>query len=129
MSRRANILAIIERKSATLDYFIGEVDEWEEVTKAWVQIDPVVLFAQRMEFEDSSQTTSTRKLIVKTEWTPTLAAVDTSCRLKVAKTTPVAPDDLGDDANYRIFHIDQLQNVGEQNRELQLMVVEQAQRA
>lgn len=92
-----------------LDAFIGETDEWVEVTKAYVEMDVPAIFAQRQEYAETTQTVSTRKTIAKAVWTPVLAVVDAACRMTF---------------NGRVFHIDQITNPGENNRELQFMVVE-----
>ncbi len=104
-----NFLATIERKAPTLDAFLGQSDEWELVTKAWVSMEPLGITTQRGEFIDTNQTKGTRKSIFKTDWAPDLANVDSACRMRIEN---------------RIFHIDQIVNVGEQNRELQFLVVE-----
>ncbi len=109
MSRRNNILATFERKSPPLDHFISGADEWELVAKAWVSIEPIGIASQRTEFVDTNQIKGTRKSIVKTDWAPDLAQVDSACRMRVDE---------------RVFEIEQIVNVGEQNRELQMMVVE-----
>ncbi len=119
-----NTKAIFERQSSPLDNFMGEVLAWEEVAKAWVELDPVAILAQRQEVIEGSQTTGSRKSIAKTTWTPTLSRIDSACRMKVAKPVPVDANDLENDVNFRIFHIDAIVNVGELNRELQFMVVE-----
>lgn len=108
MSRKPHKLVTFERKAPLLDAFIGETDEWEEITKAYVSFESAVI-GQRSEFQETTQTTSTRRSIVRTEWTPTLSALDTSCRMTYGE---------------RVFEIDQLVNPSERNKQLQLMVIE-----
>jgi hypothetical protein len=115
---------IFERKSPPLDYFVAEAAEWEEVCRAWCSLEPVVLMAQRQEFIDATQTTLTRKSTLKLSWTPETDRITTDCRAKLAKAIPVNEAEPNNIANYRIFEIDQIVNVKEQNRELELMVVE-----
>lgn len=110
---KARYLATFERENAPLDYFVSEVPEWTEVTKAWVAIEPAAIMAQRSEFEETTQTTSTRKSIIKTTWTPAVAAIDTACRMR-ATVNEVE----------RTWAIEQVVNVNEANRELHLLVTE-----
>ncbi len=124
MSRRNNILAIFERPCGTDDHFGLAKGTWEEVTKAWVFIEPIGVDAQRTEFVDASQVKSTRKSIVKTTCTRTMLNVTTDCRMKVAKPNVVNESDPKDDANFRIFEISSIVNVQEKNRNLEISVVE-----
>lgn len=120
MSRRNNKLAIFERPAPVLDPLLGEKPRWCEVTKAWVGLEPLngreLLLAQQVQAHTTLKLTTT--------WTPTIAAVDTACRMKIAKLTPVKPNEPKSDDNFRIFNIESLMNVREQNRELEMMVVE-----
>lgn len=125
MSRRANKLVIFERKAEEIDLFSGEVQQWKEVTKAYVSLSSDIA-SQRGETTDADQRTSIRRGIVKTTWTPTMAKIDTACRMKIAKFETVNPDKASDDLNFRIFGIDSLVNVNEQNRELQIGVMERS---
>ena len=121
---KAKHLATFERKAPTLDHFIGEVDEWVEVTKAWIGLEPVQITAQMNEATEGAQVSGQRKVIARATWTPTLATLDSTCRMKLANVTPTVPSDLSDDRNYRIFYIEQLVNINENNRELQLLLME-----
>lgn len=108
MSRKQKHLVTFERKAPTLDAFIAGTDEWVEVAKAYVSFESAVI-GQKSEYQETAQTTSQRRSVVRAQWTPAMAAVDTACRMT-----------YGD----RRFEIDQLINVGEHNRELQLSVSE-----
>lgn len=118
-----NNLVIFERQSGVMDYFVAEVAEWAEVARAYVKLSAVIQ-GQRGEFVEDQQTKSQRRSMASMTWTPTLSQVDTACRMKMAKPIPELSEDLNNDRNYRIFHIDQIVNVGEENRELQMNVVE-----
>lgn len=124
MSRRNNRLATFERQTTIDDNFSGELASWVEVCKAWVSIQPMQVGSQRGEFIDTNQVKGTRKSIAKTIWTQEAALITTDCRLKVAKPVAVNNENANADENFRIFEIDQIVNVDERNRELQLMVVE-----
>jgi len=119
-----NEKAIFERKIPTEDEFAGELVEWEEVCREWVSLEPFALSGQRQEFIDVIQTKGTRKSKATLTHSPTTAAITTDYRMKIAKPTPVNQQEPNDDANFRIFHIEQIVNVREQNRELEFMVIE-----
>lgn len=123
MSKR-NVLVTFEKFAEPEDHFSELTGQWQEVTKAWVELAPVAIFAQRAEFIDASQNTSTRKSIAKTACTRKLLELTNKCRMKVKKLNLVRPDEPGHDANFRIFNIEQIVNVDEANRELNLMVTE-----
>lgn len=123
MSTR-NHIAIFERFIDPADNFGEAKGSWEEVCKEWVSIKPLAINTQRGEFVDTAQTRSLIRSTVLANWSPTLSAVTTKCRMKVARPVPVNSENAADDANYRIFEIDSLINYGEQNRELQMFVVE-----
>lgn len=91
-----------------LDAFIGEANEWEEVTKAWIHLDTNIA-QQPGESIETTQVSTKRRVIANATWTPTLASVDSACRLRCGE---------------RIFEIDQVVNAGEQNRLLQFQLVE-----
>lgn len=124
MNETKRSLVIFERQAPVLDHFIGEAAAWQEVTKAWISLSPPPASTQAGEFIGAAQTTSQRKLIAKLYFTPATDAITTDCRMKLAKLIPVNEANANDDANYRIFNIDQIVNVGEQNRELEMLVVE-----
>jgi hypothetical protein len=118
-----NHKAIFERKGS-LDHWVDQQQEWEEVCREWIYLEPFALFGQRQEFIDSSQITVTRKQRAAVTYSPTMATVTTDCRLKIRKPVTVDEDEPEHDTNYRIFHIENIVNVREQNRELELMVIE-----
>lgn len=105
MSRKPHILATFERKAAVLDAFIGQTDEWQEVARAWISVEHV----SAREYVEAAQVTAQHKLLVKTAWTTTLGTVDAACRMTF---------------DGRVFEIEQITNVAEQNRQLQLIVME-----
>ncbi len=108
MSKRIDI-GIFERFTEPLDKWTGEVGSWQEVAREWVGLTPQRIDTQRTEFVDAAQNKSTRKTVADCTWTPTTAAIDTACRMRVGE---------------RIFEIESILNVGENNRELQMMVIE-----
>jgi head-tail adaptor len=111
---------IFERKSPPLDYFVAEAAEWEEVCRAWCSLEPL---RGRELFEAMQvQSQTTHKMCLT--YTPETTRITTDCRAKLAKAIPVNEAEPEHIANYRIFEIDQIVNVKEQNRELELMVVE-----
>jgi hypothetical protein len=116
--------AIFERVPPPLDQWTGEGSDSSEITREWVSLEPLTVSSQRAEFNDAGKITTVGKFIVKVTHSPTMATVTTACRMKVAKTPPVDEDNPTADTNYRIFNIDQIVNVREQNRILELMVTE-----
>lgn len=121
---RQNHIATFERKNSPLDHFVSEAPAWDFVARAGVELEPLGATTQRTEFVDGNQVKSTRRTIVRTTWTPTLANVDSACRMKVAKPVAVNNDNLEADENFRIFGIEQIVNVGERNRVVEMMVAE-----
>jgi hypothetical protein len=118
-----NHLAYFERKVAP-DPWINQLESWEEVTREWIGLEPVALFAQRGEFTDSSQVTGTRKFKATATYSPTIGSLTSDNRFKIRKPVAVNEDEPEHDSNYRIFHIENTVNVLEQNRVLELMVIE-----
>jgi head-tail adaptor len=114
-----NHKAIFERKLPP-DQWSGEKETWEVVCREWVSLEPLsgreLFQAQQVQSQTTHKSTGT--------YSPTFATVDSACRMKIENPIPVNQQDSNDDANYRIFEIESLVNVGEQNRELELMVVE-----
>jgi len=109
---RANILATFERQSSPLDHFIGEVEAWEVVTRAFVYLEPQR--GQERQQEQQTQAHATHWL--RTVWTPDVASVNTACRVR-ATTTAGAE---------KTYQIEEIQNIREQNRELRFVCVEAA---
>ncbi len=124
MSKR-NILVTFEKRNEPEDHFGELAGTWETLTKAWVSIEPTKVESQRAEFVDGAQVTSTRRSIIKAHCTSKLLELTTKCRMKFRRLNDVRPAEPEHDANYRIFQIEQIVNVDEANRELQLMVTEQ----
>lgn len=120
MSIARNKLATFERQAPVLDSLAGEKPKWDEVTKAWIGLEPLngreLLLAQQVKSQLSHKLTTT--------WTPTLSVIDSVCRLKIAKMVQVKPNEPKSDDNFRIFNIESVANVKEQNRQLEMMVVE-----
>lgn len=119
MSTR-NHKAIFERKAAPLDHFGGESDAWSELCREWVSLEPL---AGRELFEAQQvQSQITQK--ARLTHSPTAAGIRTHDRFKIALPVLVNEDEPNADENFRIFEIESIVNVREQNRELELMVIE-----
>ncbi len=115
--------AIFEREQLPADNFGASVSTWCEVAREWVglktlQLDP------KGEFVDANQTKALTRYTVDCCWSRTMDAVDASCRMKLARDSVVDETEPKADANFRIFHISDIVNVNEMNRELQMLVVE-----
>lgn len=120
MSRNRNKLIVFERKIPPLDYMVAEVPDWPEVCKAWCSLEP--LTGRELFQAQQVQSQTTHKVCLT--YTAETARITSDCRLKLAKAIPVNEAEPTSDENYRIFEIEQIVNVREQNRELELMVVE-----
>lgn len=119
MSVARRHLAIFERPIAPQSNLSAEKTEYTEVAKAFVDLNPLtgreLIQAQQVQ----AQTTHKVNLI----WTPTVSAINSACRMKIAK--PVAVNnDVKDEVNYRIFNLESVLNVREENRVMELMVME-----
>ncbi len=113
--------AIFERFIQPADNFGTALGEWQEVAREWVSLTPQTI---GKEFVDAAQVKGTTPSITYCNWSRTMAGVDIACRMKIAKLDVVNEQEPDDDANFRIFGIENIVNVREQNRELQLMVLE-----
>ena len=122
MSR--DFIGIFEAKVEPSDQFGESLPTWEEVCREWVSIKPQPGITQRGEFIDAAQTKGMRKSVVECAWSETLDAITTAHRMKVAKRNVVNANDLDSDDNFRIFHIEQIVNDGEMNRNLQFVMLE-----
>lgn len=118
MSER-NHNAIFERK-ATLDAWTDTQQEWEEVCREWVSLTPL----NGREYFEAKQVQAATTHKARLTHSPTAATITTDCRMKIRKPVLVDEGDETADANYRIFAIDNIVNVREQNRELEMMVQE-----
>lgn len=107
---KANTLATFERKAATLDYFVGETEEWEVVTQAWVDWWPNTGAEQVEDSQLKSRVSGT----AKTMWTTELLPVDSACRVRLT----------GTDGVERTLHIERVLNWHNQNKELHFSCVE-----
>lgn len=116
--------AIFEREAKPADGFGAAEGKWLEVAREFVGWPPVSILGQGREFIDAQQIKGIRKSVADCAWSPTMATVDSSCRMKIAKTSVVDEQEPDNDVNFRIFGIESILNVGELNRELQFMVVE-----
>lgn len=120
MSSARNNLMIFERVAPILDRFVEITPTNDEVTKAWCSLEPLTgreLFqAQQVQSQVTHKACCT--------WTAETTGITTDCRMKLAKPTPVDEQNANADVNFRIFQITSIRNVREQNRELELMVVE-----
>lgn len=124
MSKRIH-KAIFERECLPTNQFTGEQGTWQEVAREWIGLTPQEVTTQRGEFIDAAQTKGVRKSVADCCWSNTMAAVDSACRMKLAKPNVVDESEPNSDVNFRIFHIENIVNVKELNRELQFVVVEE----
>lgn len=122
MSR--DFVGIFERKVEPSDQFGDALPTWEEVCREWVSIKAQPITTQRGEFIDAAQTKGTRKAVVECVWSETLADITIAHRMKIARRNVVNANDPGSDENFRIFHIDQIVNDQEMNRDLQFVMSE-----
>lgn len=113
-------LATFERPGEVLDHFIEGAPAQELVCRAWVSAKPL----SGREVFNAQQVQSIASQKYCTIWTQDTAKIDTGCRMKFAKPEPVKPDEPNHDDNFRVFQIESIVNVGERNRELEMMVVE-----
>ncbi len=120
MSKRIH-KAIFERFAQPADTFGLAKGEWQEVAREWVSLAPQ---AMAKEFVDAAQVKGNTAFFCYCNWSRTMAAVDIACRMKLSKLDVVNEQEPDADENFRIFGISEIQNVREQNRELQLMVLE-----
>jgi head-tail adaptor len=111
--------AIFERPLPVEDDFNSQ-PQWQLVCEEWVSLEPLsgreLLLAQQMQ----SQTTHKSY----TTFSPSTAQINSQCRMKIAKVWPENEQDPSDDANFRIFQLESAVNVREQNREIELRVIE-----
>lgn len=108
--------AVFEQYTPPIDHFGKAKGEWTEVFQEFVQLEPLsgreLLQAQQIQ----SQTTHKATFHFRTD-------IDTKMRLRVERPGVIDADPTKD-SDWRIFHIESLVNVNEQNRELQLMLIE-----
>jgi len=107
---KRNTLATIERRAATLDYFVGETEEWETVTRAWIDWWPDTGTEQFENGQVKARVSGT----AKTLWASDLATVDSACRLRFT----------GTDGIERTVQIERVLNWHNQNKELHFLCVE-----
>lgn len=122
--RQNQYKAIFERPAGPEDWFGRELEAWREVCREYVRLEPFTVRTQRPEFVDSAQLALTRKSMVRAAFSPTLASVTSNCRMKLRREPLVNEAEPDSDVNFRIFHIDSVANVREQNRELEFIVQE-----
>ncbi len=115
--------AIFERKQEPDDQFNASTGKWCEVAREWVGLKTQPLDAKG-EFVDANQTKALARYVVDCCWSNTMSVVDTSCRMKLNRPNVVDESEPNSDENFRIFHISDIVNVNEMNRELQFLVVE-----
>lgn len=120
MSVAPNKLMIFERKKKPLDNFGTGADQYDEVCKEYVSLEP--LSGRELINAQQVQAQTTHKL--RLHYSPGTSKVTPRDRAKWKKPEPVDTSDLNADCNYRIFNIESVINVREQNRELEMMVVE-----
>lgn len=118
MSNR-NHKATFERKLPP-DVWTGQLERWELECREFVSLEP--LTGRELFNAQQVQSLATQK--VKLTYSATTAAVTTAHRMKIRKPVTVNENEPEHDDNYRIFHIENIVNVREMNRELELMVQE-----
>lgn len=114
-----NHKAIFERRSSPDDEFVA-IGAWELVCREWVSLMPL----GGREYIEAQQTNAQLTHTAKATYAHTLSTVDTKCRMKIAKPTPVDESNEHADANYRIFHIERVLNNFERNRTIEFSVIE-----
>lgn len=111
-------LAIFERLTPRND-LERTGGNWQVLFRAFVDIKPLrgneFLVAQGIESR-----------ITHRVWTYWRDGVTSRDRLKITRNQQPKPNDPNHESNFRIFNIESVINVGERNRELELMVVERA---
>lgn len=112
--------AIFERKANPLDYFGGEKEVWNELFREIVKLAPLT----GNERVESAQVTALATHKAEIHWSPTASKLKAEDRFKIHRNETVDAENPADDANYRIFHLESVVNVREQNRTLELMAVE-----
>jgi head-tail adaptor len=96
----------------------GTGGEWEEISHRWyVSVEP--LSGRELFVAQQAQSQTTHR--IRCQW---FDGLTTKHRLKIAKFTTVDEDDPTADANFRIFHLETLINVGEMNRQYEILAVE-----
>ncbi len=95
-----------------------------EVAREWVGLKTLQPDA-KAEFVDANQTKALARYVADCCWSNTLSeAVDTSCRMKLSRPNVVDETEPNSDENFRIFHITDIVNKDEMNRELQFLLAE-----
>ncbi len=120
MSKRIH-KAIFERFTQPTDNFGTAEGQWLPIAREWVSLAPQ---AMAREFVDAAQVKGNTIFFCYCNWSRTMAAVDITCRMKLSKLDVVNEQEPDADENFRLFGISEIQNVREQNRELQMMVLE-----
>ena len=119
MSTR-NHKATFEKRLPPLDNFGSEEEGWEHVCDEWVSLEPL----SGRELLEAQQVQAQARHKIRLTHSPTAATITTDYRLKIRKPVVVDEDEPESDVNYRVFHIENIVNVREANRELEMMVVE-----
>lgn len=112
--------AIFERKANPLDTWSAEKEVWDELFREVMKLAPLT-GSERVE---SAQVTALATHKAEIYWSPTASKLTTGDRFKIHRNDTVDAENPADDANYRIFHLESVVNVREQNRTLELMAVE-----
>lgn len=114
-----NHKAIFERQEPSDEF--GELRyTYAEVCSEWISLEPLTgreLFqAQQVQSKTSHKAMATHS--------QTLATVGTDCRVLVRRTNLVNEDNPEASENFRVFHIERMTNVREQNREFEFLLIE-----
>lgn len=114
-----NKLATFERSSVANE-FENTSGEWGELCKAFVNLEPLT----GREFLEAAQIQTRMTHRGRLIYTAQTAQIKSKDRFKIALPTLVEPEEPDKDINFRIFQIESIVNVREQNQELELMAVE-----
>lgn len=112
--------AIFERQAEPGDPFSGEHGQWSELFMAFVGLRPL----SGRELIDAQQVQAQVSHRAWMSWSNSASRLHPKDRFKIAKPVQENPTEPTSDANYRIFHIESVINVGERNKEIELMCKE-----
>jgi head-tail adaptor len=108
--------AIFERRTP-IDDVTGTGGQWQQAFQAFIGLEPL----RGSEYIEAQKLQAVVSHKVCTHWRD---GVTTKGRLKIAKYKKPKPLEPDHDDNFRIFHVVSVINVGEMDRELELMVIE-----
>lgn len=120
MSTQKTEKAIFERFTEPGDQLTGESGVWTELFREFISLNPLsgreLLLSQQVEAQVSHR--------ARVHWSETTSVLHPKDRFKIARPVVANEEDPNDDANYRIFNIESVINIGERNREIELMCKE-----